>query len=462
MKTDYRVPGGHIEIAVNNMRLFTGDFNHYESIRSCYIENDTAYLRISEYEYISINCFTGKCNYVDDCVKQIEVRKQSQKETCCLIRLLITFYKKLIFPRYYSEQVLHRELKELSSYGIIGHVCGSALSFTYFGLDVSLEQTTRIIMSSKYNKPSAYINNEYPEIIKQKNIYAHNMDANTNRQSLSNVHQSANKVHMEIKVSPMINFFESCYFKGNKAFLLYPEGNSGIRINCKRGLYDEVENIKKHIKRRVEAYGGSTLHGFINTIIVFYQIVSGRNAFSSVENVLNSFPHQANNAFKEYNIRMEMTRKSLTFTHNGRTVSLEDVADILTGSPQKQKTHKNLSLTEEWAVIRNQMRQDASGSYGYVIPDNTTNFSAVTYICPECRRHISKVLLPEDTAVKLTGGRYMNIDKAFACKYCNTFFAPFSGGRLDKGLYAYLKVNSRRFNEIVQMMDENYRLPQGC
>ena len=53
----------------------------------------------------------------------------------------------------------------------------------------------------------------------------------------------------------------------------------------------------------------------------------------------------------------------------------------------------------------------------------------------------------------------MKINKAFACKYCNMFFAPFPNEKLGSGYYAYLNVDKRRFTEITQIMDVNYRLP---
>lgn len=272
-----------------------------------------------------------------------------------------------------------------------------------------------------------------------------------------------NHKHIEIKLLEDAYLFYSCYFEGNTAYLYFYDHHGGIRIDCRTGSYSTLENTAKYAPTYVETAQGTTLYGFVNSIAVFYQIVSGNNGFSSVENVLNSFPHQANNAFRKYNLKMEMTRKSLTFTHNGRPVSLEDVAHILVDDPQpeKRKQTKKLSIVEEWPVIKYYMQQEVSDNYGFVIPADTTNFSATTYICPECGNHISKVLLPKDTVIALTGGMSMKIDKAFACKHCNNFFAPFSNGRLDSGIIACLKVNDSRFNEIVQMMDDNYRLPDS-
>lgn len=272
-----------------------------------------------------------------------------------------------------------------------------------------------------------------------------------------------NHKHIEIKLLEDAYLFYSCYFEGNTAYLYFYDHHGGIRIDCRTGAYSTLENTAKYAPTYVETAQGTTLYGFVNSIAVFYQIVSGNNGFSSVENVLNSFPYQANNAFRKYNLKMEMTRKSLTFTHNGRPVSLEDVAHILVSDPQpeKQNQTKKLSITEEWSVIKYNMGQEVSDNYGFVIPADTTNFSATTYICPECGNHISKVLLPKDTVIALTGGKRMKIDKAFACKHCNNFFAPFSNGRLDSGIIAYLKVNDSRFKEIVQMMDDNYRLPDS-
>lgn len=280
------------------------------------------------------------------------------------------------------------------------------------------------------------------------------------RDSQASAHE--NHGHIEIKVSPEIFLFKGCIFKNNTAYLHYLS-HGYVKINCQTGAYSETDDITQDVPKCVTTERGTTLEGFVNCIVVFYQIVSGNNGFSSVENVLNSFPYQANNAFREYNLKMEMTRKSLTFTHNGRPVSLEDVAHILVDDPQpeKRKQTKKLSIVEEWPVIKYYMQQEVSDNYGFVIPADTTNFSATTYICPECGNHISKVLLPKDTVIALTGGKRMKIDKAFACKHCNNFFAPFSNGRLDSGIIAYLKVNDSRFKEIVQMMDDNYRLPDS-
>lgn len=267
-----------------------------------------------------------------------------------------------------------------------------------------------------------------------------------------------NHKHIEIKLEEDIFMFNSCYFKDDTAYLHFIS-HGYIKVNCPTGSYSKTNNITQDVPKCVTAARGTTLEGFVNCIVVFYQIVSGNNGFSSVENVLNSFPYQANNAFKEYSLKMNMTRKSLTFTHNGRPVSLEEAARILVNQPQKRKQIKKLSIMEEWSVIRYNMEQEVSDNYGLVIPADTTHFSATTYICPECGNHISKVLLPEDTVIALTGGKGMKINKAFACKHCNNFFAPFANGRLDSGIIAYLKVNDSRFKKIVQMMDDNYRLP---
>lgn len=269
---------------------------------------------------------------------------------------------------------------------------------------------------------------------------------------------NTNSKYIEFELEEDLFLFKSCYIEGDTAYLNYLS-NGCIEIDCRTGSYSEL-NYAEHTKS-VKVYRGTVQHGFVNAIVVFYQLVSGRNWFSSTKNVLNTFPHQANNEFKRFNVRMKMSERSLTFTHNGLSVSLEEVAHILLREPQEQKTHKKLSLTEEWSITRNYMKQEISDNYGFVIPANTTNFSATTYICPECGNHISKILLPEDTVIRLRllGDKDMKIDKAFACKHCNNFFAPFANGRLDSGIIAYLKVNSQRFNEIVQMMDDNYRLP---
>lgn len=285
----------------------------------------------------------------------------------------------------------------------------------------------------------------------------------------SHKESSYGSAEIEIKVNPMIFLFESCCFEGNTAYLYYHNHKGGIKIDCRTGSYSEIGDAIKRADRCSEVYRGSIQYGFVNTIIVFYQLTSGCNWFSSVENVLNSFPHQANNEFRKYNLKMEMTRSGLTFTHNGQSVSLEDVACILLNDAQcyNQRVHRSLSLTEGWDVIISTVEQRISDDYGFIIPKNTTNFSATAYICPRCYNHLSKILLPRDTTIKIEGERCrklagcmsVKINKAFACKKCNLFLAPFPNEKLDSGRSLRLQVDSQRFNELVQMMDENYRLP---
>lgn len=274
--------------------------------------------------------------------------------------------------------------------------------------------------------------------------------------------------HIEIEPEEDLFLFKSCYIEGDTAYLNYLSDGC-IKIECRTGSYYELNNAKH--TESVKVRRGTVQHGFVNTIVVFYQLASGQNGFSSIENVLNTFPHQANNEFKRFNIRMNMTQSSLTFTHNGRPASLEDVAHILVNDTQSynQRVHRSLSLTEGWDVVVNTIERRNSDDYGYIIPENTTNFGATAYICPSCQEHLSKILLPKNTVIqidgdrciKLAGCKSVKIDKAFACKYCNLFLASFPNEKLSSGRSLRLKVNNSRFNEIVQMMDDNYRLPDS-
>jgi len=228
---------------------------------------------------------------------------------------------------------------------------------------------------------------------------------------------------------------------------------TNILFNIKNKHLEQIESIDYKNYDKLNISRETLTYSLVSTISTCLDIWSHALPYD-INDMCNSLTRQINMYIKNYGISTDLTKNGWTFSHNNTLITLEEVIrTIPVNAPLEEiLNNSSLDIPEQWKCEKKLLKKRNEENIYSVVPHNTVYFYPCAYICPNCNRVMNKILLKNSFIIVHNEEREIN--KAFSCKYCNEFYAPLMYCTLDCGLVYHLRVNKKRYKEIITEMDK--------